>query len=61
MSDSRGVSGSILQGIYSCADVCVCQALTVNFWASQSVAGHLSGWAVLMAAWGCWKARGMCV
>lgn len=33
MSDRRGVSGSILQGIYSCADVCVCQALTVNFWA----------------------------
>lgn len=33
MSDRRGVTGSILQGIYSCADVCVCQALTLNLWA----------------------------
>lgn len=33
MSDHRGVSDSILQGIYCSADVCVCQALTVNFWA----------------------------
>lgn len=33
MSDRRGVSVSILQGIYSHADVCVCQVLTVNLWA----------------------------
>lgn len=64
MSDRRGVPGSILQGIYGCADVCICQVLTVNFWAGRrepSVAWELSGWAVLMAAWGYWKARGMCV
>ena len=30
--DSQGVPTSILQGIYCLADVCVCQALTVNFW-----------------------------
>lgn len=65
MSDCRGVSASILQGIYSCADVCVYQALTLNLWASGwrklSAVWELSGWAVLMAAWGWWKASGMCV
>lgn len=55
MSDHRGVSASILQGIYSCADVCICQVLTVNFRAGcrqPSVVWELSGWAVLMAACG---------
>lgn len=50
--------------IYSCADVCVCQALTLNLWARVETAKccvELSGWAVLMAAWGYWKAKGMCL
>ncbi len=30
-------------------------------WRQLSVVWELSGWAVLMAAWGYWRARGMCV
>lgn len=43
MSDSRGVPGSILQGIYSHADVCVCQVLTVNLWARVETAERCMG------------------
>lgn len=38
MSDHRGITGSILQGIYICADVCASQTLTVNFWAWAEIA-----------------------
>ena len=65
MSDHGGVSASILQGIYSCADVCVCQVLTVNFWAwagtRPSVVWELSGWVVLMAASGELEGIEVCV
>lgn len=51
--------------VFTAVQMCVCQALTVNFWArveaQPSAVWELSGWVVLMAAWGYCRAGGMCV
>lgn len=38
MSDCKGVPALILQGVYSCADVCL-SSLTLNLWEWVDVAG----------------------
>lgn len=38
MSDCKGVPALILQGVYSCADVCL-SSLTLNLWEWLDVAG----------------------
>lgn len=63
MSDHRGVSGSLLQGIYSCRCVClsgVDSELLGPGGDSQVLYGSCRAWAVLMAAWGYWKQK-VCV
>lgn len=63
LSECKGFPALILQGVYSCADVCL-SSLTLNLWGWVDVAGCdgscLAGWYWWLPQ-GNWKAKGMCV